>query len=109
MRLLRLAVQGNYCSYPTIDLDPFFANVRSMPEFGEIRSKAIACQKNFLTERQRLQGLFPKYPSVKILYTTDEPESSSGIPSFRRSEHLPSRASLAWAGPASDRCEPRCL
>jgi len=105
MRLLRLAVQGNYCSYPAIDLDPFFANVRSMPEFGEIRSKAIACQKNFLTERQRLQGSVSQISFSKNPLSTDEPESSSGIPSFRRSEHLPSRASLAWAGPASDRCE----
>ena len=35
MRLLSLAVQGNYCSYPAIDLDPFFANVRAMPEFAD--------------------------------------------------------------------------
>jgi DNA-binding winged helix-turn-helix (wHTH) protein/serine/threonine protein kinase len=56
IRLLRLAIQGNYCSYPAIDSDPFFASVRAKPEFAEIRSAAIACQKNFLTERQRLQG-----------------------------------------------------
>jgi hypothetical protein len=29
--------------------------VRAKPEFAEIRSAAIACQKRFLTERQRMQ------------------------------------------------------
>jgi DNA-binding winged helix-turn-helix (wHTH) protein/serine/threonine protein kinase len=55
LRLLGLAVQGNYCSYPAMDSDPFFASLRTMPEFAEIRAAGIACQKRFLTERQHLQ------------------------------------------------------
>jgi DNA-binding winged helix-turn-helix (wHTH) protein/serine/threonine protein kinase/Tfp pilus assembly protein PilF len=55
LQLLKRAIQGNYCSYPAIDSDPFFASVRAKPEFAEIRSAAIACQKAFLTERQRMQ------------------------------------------------------
>jgi TolB-like protein len=52
LQLLKRAVQGNYCSYPAIDLDPFFASVRAKPEFAAIRAAGIACQQRFLAERQ---------------------------------------------------------
>ena len=53
---LKRSIQGNYCFYPAIDADPFFANVRNQPEFAELRSAAIACQNNFLAQRgQRRQ------------------------------------------------------
>ena len=55
LQLLKRAIQGNYCSYPAIDSDPFFVSVRAKPEFAEIRSAAIACQKGFLAERERMQ------------------------------------------------------
>jgi hypothetical protein len=55
LRLLRLAVQGNYCSYPVMDSDPFFASMRTMPEFTEIRASGVACQKNFLSARERVE------------------------------------------------------
>jgi hypothetical protein len=55
LRLLKLAVQRNYCSYPAMDSDPLFANVRTTPEFAAIRAAGIACQKRFLSERQQLQ------------------------------------------------------
>lgn len=55
LSLLKRAIQGNYCSYPAVDSDPFFASVRTKPEFADIRSAAIACQKDFLAERQRMQ------------------------------------------------------
>ncbi len=45
---LRLAVQGNYCSYPALDLDPVFAAIRNTPEFRQIRQEAIACQQRFV-------------------------------------------------------------
>jgi serine/threonine protein kinase len=51
LQMLRRAIQGNYCSYPAIDSDPLFANIRRKPEFGEVRSAAINCQKKFLAER----------------------------------------------------------
>jgi DNA-binding winged helix-turn-helix (wHTH) protein/serine/threonine protein kinase/Tfp pilus assembly protein PilF len=55
LRLLRFAVQGNYCSYPAMDSDPFFASVRTMSEFAAIRAAGMACQKNFLAARERVQ------------------------------------------------------
>ena len=51
LQMLRRAIEGNYCSYPAIDSDPLFANIRRKPEFGEVRSAAINCQKKFLAER----------------------------------------------------------
>jgi len=55
LRLLRLAVQGNYCSWPAMDSDPFFASVRAMPDFAAIRAAGMACQQNFLAARQHMQ------------------------------------------------------
>jgi hypothetical protein len=51
LQMLRRAIEGNYCSYPAIDSDPLFANIRQKPEFAEIRSAAIQCQNKFLAER----------------------------------------------------------
>jgi serine/threonine protein kinase len=51
LRMLRRAIEGNYCSYPAMDSDPLFANIRHKPEFAEVRSTAIECQKKFLAER----------------------------------------------------------
>ncbi len=51
LQMLRRAIEGNYCSYPAIDSDPLFASIRRKPEFGEVRSAAINCQKKFLAER----------------------------------------------------------
>jgi len=51
LQMLRRAIEGNYCSYPAIDSDPFFASVRTKPEFAQVRSAAIHCQEKFLVER----------------------------------------------------------
>jgi len=53
LQMLRRAIEGNYCSYPAIDSDPFFANIRRKAEFGEVRSAASNCQKRFLAERSQ--------------------------------------------------------
>lgn len=55
VKLLKLAVQGNYCSYPAMDVDPFFANLRTRPQFSGIRTAAIACRQNFLSVRRHLE------------------------------------------------------
>jgi hypothetical protein len=51
LQMLRRAIRGNYCSYPAMDSDPLFANIRPKPEFAGLRSAAIECQKKFLAER----------------------------------------------------------
>ena len=49
--LLKRAVDGHYCSYPAVDTDVFFANLRGVPEFARVRAQAIACRDRFLTDR----------------------------------------------------------
>jgi len=53
LRLLKLAVDGNYCSYPTVDLDPFFAKIRTARGFAEVRAAGIACHENFVANREQ--------------------------------------------------------
>ncbi len=47
LRLLRRAVEQNYCGYPAMDNDPLFASIRNTPEFAAIRAAGIDCQKKF--------------------------------------------------------------
>jgi hypothetical protein len=51
--LLREAIRGGYCSYPAMDSDPSFAVLRDRQEFAELRSSAIACQNDFVANRER--------------------------------------------------------
>jgi DNA-binding winged helix-turn-helix (wHTH) protein/serine/threonine protein kinase/tetratricopeptide (TPR) repeat protein len=51
--MLKRAVDGNYCSYPAMESDPFFANLRARSEYGAIRAAGQACQERFLTARAR--------------------------------------------------------
>ena len=53
LRLLKTAVEQNYCSYPAMDKDPLFASIRGTPEFAAIRQAGIDCQKRFLAHRER--------------------------------------------------------
>jgi DNA-binding winged helix-turn-helix (wHTH) protein/TolB-like protein len=53
LRLLKLAIDGNYCSYPAMDLDPFFAKMRTVPEFAKVRAAGIACHENFVANREQ--------------------------------------------------------
>jgi TolB-like protein/tRNA A-37 threonylcarbamoyl transferase component Bud32/Tfp pilus assembly protein PilF len=51
LRLLRKAVQENYCAFPAMERDPLLASVRGTAEFAEIRKMGIDCQKRFLSHR----------------------------------------------------------
>ena len=54
LHLLKLAVEGNYCSYPAMDIGPFFASLRTKPEFPAIRAAGIACRQKFLATRRQM-------------------------------------------------------
>jgi eukaryotic-like serine/threonine-protein kinase len=58
LRLLRSAVQGNYCQVYALDHDPLFEGLRGGREFASIRAAAEDCQKRFLAHRQE-KGLAP--------------------------------------------------
>ena len=47
LRFVERGVDGNYCSYPALDLDPIWAGLRNDPEFQRIRAKAMACHDKF--------------------------------------------------------------
>ena len=55
LRQLRKAIQGNYCSYPAMDLDPLFDPIRQLPEFAALHQAAIHCQQNFLAHRTQVE------------------------------------------------------
>jgi eukaryotic-like serine/threonine-protein kinase len=59
LRLLRSAVQENYCQVYGLDHDPLFANLRGDPEFASIRAAAEECQKRFLAHRAASQQASP--------------------------------------------------
>jgi hypothetical protein len=55
LQMLDSAVRANYCSYPAMDSDPLLANLRERSEFAEIRSRAMACNRRFLSETKQTQ------------------------------------------------------
>ena len=48
LAMLKRTVEENYCSYPGMDSDPLLADLRSKPEFTEIRAAGLQCQRTFL-------------------------------------------------------------
>jgi DNA-binding winged helix-turn-helix (wHTH) protein/tetratricopeptide (TPR) repeat protein len=47
LRFLERGVDGNYCSYPALDLDPIWEGLRGDAQFQRIRIKAMACHERF--------------------------------------------------------------
>ena len=52
LRLLRKAVEENYCQVYGLDHDPLLASLRGDAEFASIRAAAVECQKRFLAHRE---------------------------------------------------------
>ena len=52
LSMLKRTIEMGYCSYPAIDSDPLFANLRARSEFKEIRAAGVGCQNSFLAERR---------------------------------------------------------
>lgn len=47
LRFVERSVDGSFCAYPALDLDPIWAGLRDDPEFLRIRIKAMACHERF--------------------------------------------------------------
>ena len=47
LRFVERAVDGGFCSYPALDLDPIWAGLRNDAEFQRIRGKAMTCHDRF--------------------------------------------------------------
>jgi len=53
LRLLRSAVEHNYCAYSALQTDPLLVKFRGTPEFSELLSAAKQCQNRFLAHRDQ--------------------------------------------------------
>ncbi len=56
LRLLRRAVEKNYCAYPALETHSLLASLRTRHEFTEIRTSAVECQQRFRAHRAELGG-----------------------------------------------------
>jgi tetratricopeptide (TPR) repeat protein len=54
LRLLKAAIDGNYCAYAALQRDPMLTPLRSAREFPQLLSAAKQCQDNFLSQRAQL-------------------------------------------------------
>jgi TolB-like protein len=53
VRLLRSAIEHNYCAYQTLQSDPMLVRLRGTPEFSELLSAAKECRDKFLAQRDQ--------------------------------------------------------
>ena len=53
LRLLKSAVEQNYCAYTALQTDPLLVKLRGSSEFPVLLSAAKACQNRFLAQRDR--------------------------------------------------------
>jgi hypothetical protein len=51
VRLLKKAIEQNYCAYTALQTDPLLVKLRGTPEFSQLLSSAKECQNKFLAER----------------------------------------------------------
>jgi serine/threonine protein kinase len=70
LRMLKIAIDRNYCSYPAMDRDPFFTQLRTDPQFQKLRLSGMACHSDFASNRDKRQ-LKPVRSEVK--------ENSAGL------------------------------
>ena len=54
LRMLKTAVDGNYCSYPAMDKDPLFNKLRDNAEFKKVRAAGMLCHDYFVADRERI-------------------------------------------------------
>jgi serine/threonine protein kinase len=56
LRLLRRAVQQNYCAYTALQTDPLLVKFRGTPEFDALLATAKGCQTRFLAQRDQTRN-----------------------------------------------------
>jgi hypothetical protein len=52
LKLLKRAIEQNYCSYSALRSDPLLAKLRGTPEFNQLLSAGRQCQERFLAEQK---------------------------------------------------------
>jgi len=53
VRLLKSAIEHNYCAYTALQTDPLLVKLRETPEFSELLVAAKGCQNRFLAQRDQ--------------------------------------------------------
>jgi eukaryotic-like serine/threonine-protein kinase len=53
VRLLKSAIEQNYCAYTALQTDPLLVKFRGTPEFSGLLSEAKQCQNRFLAQRDQ--------------------------------------------------------
>ncbi len=53
VRLVRSAIDNNYCAYEALALDPLMANLRLLPAYADLRQRAYECQARAVAGRRR--------------------------------------------------------
>lgn len=51
LRMLKTAIDRHYCSFPTVDKDPFFYKLRTNFQFQKLRLAGQACHNDFVNDR----------------------------------------------------------
>ena len=67
VRLLRSAIEQNYCAYTALQSDPLLVKLRGTPEFRELLSAAQECQNRFLAGRNKTVQRKDPDPDIPIL------------------------------------------
>jgi len=52
-RLVKSSIEGGFCAYDNLQLDPILATFRKAPEYPALLAQAKQCQDRFLAERDR--------------------------------------------------------
>jgi hypothetical protein len=52
LRMLKIAIDHNYCSYPAMDKDPFFSGLRGNAQLQKLRQSGLACHEGFVNNRE---------------------------------------------------------
>ena len=53
LRLLKSAIEQNYCAYTALQTDPLLLKLRGTPEMSELLSEAKQCQNNVLVQARQ--------------------------------------------------------
>jgi hypothetical protein len=53
VRLLQLAIAGNYCAEEAFNHDPLLVKLRTYPDFDRLQADSHTCQKQFLARRDQ--------------------------------------------------------
>ena len=56
LKMLKIAIERNYCSWPAVDKDPLFEGIRGNAQFKRLRLAGMACHNAFAMDRDPKQA-----------------------------------------------------